>query len=115
MVEPLLSKIKSPLPMIEVDQQSTLIGMVAAGLGISFLPSLSCQSWANPETTHRALSFGDFHRIIQITRYVDQDLMPCVTEFIKLYLRNIQDSKFNSKDGVEIITVEDAAIVKFLN
>ena len=115
MVEPLLLKIKSPLPMIEVDQQSTLIGMVAAGLGISFLPSLSCQSWANPGTTHRALGFGDFHRIIQITRYVDQDLMPCVSEFIKLYLRNIQDSKFNTKDGVELIPVGETAMVKFLN
>lgn len=115
MVEPLLSKIKSPLPMIEVDQQSTLIGMVAAGLGISFLPSLSCQSWGNPETTHRALGFGDFHRIIQITRYVDQDLMPCATEFIRLYLREIQDSKFNSKDGVELIPVTEAAMTKFLN
>jgi DNA-binding transcriptional LysR family regulator len=115
MVEPLILKIKSSLPMIEVDQQSTLIGMVAAGLGISFLPSLSCQSWANPETTHRALDFGDFHRIIQITRYVDQDLMPCVTEFIRLYLREIQDSKFNSKDGVELIPVGDKAIANFLN
>jgi DNA-binding transcriptional LysR family regulator len=115
MVDPLLLKIKSPLPMIEVDQQSTLIGMVAAGLGISFLPSLSCQSWANPGTTHRALGFGDFHRIIQMTRYVDQDLMPCVSEFIKLYLRNIQDSKFNSKDGVELIPVGETAMLKFLN
>jgi len=115
MVEPLLLKIKSALPMIEVDQQSTLIGMVAAGLGISFLPSLSCQSWGNPETTHRALGFGDFHRIIQITRYKDQDLMPCVTEFIRLYLREIQDSKFNSKDGVELIPVTEAAMTKFLN
>lgn len=115
MVEPLLLKIKSTLPMIEVDQQSTLTGMVATGLGISFLPSLSCQSWANPETTHRSLGFEDFHRIIQITRYVDQDLMPCVTEFIRLYLHEIQDSKFNSKDGVELIPVTDAAITKFLS
>jgi len=115
MIEPLLLKIKSSLPMIEVDQQSTLIGMVAAGLGISFLPSLSCQSWANPETTHRSLGFGDFHRIIQITRYVDQDLMPCVTEFIKLYMRSIQDSKFNSKEGVELIPVGETEIAKFLN
>ena len=101
--------------MIEVDQQSTLIGMVAAGLGISFLPSLSCQSWANPGTTHRALGFGDFHRIIQMTRYVEQDLMPCVTEFIQLYLRNIQDSKYNAKDGVELIPVTETAKSKFLH
>jgi hypothetical protein len=89
--------------------------MVAAGLGISFLPSLSCQSWANPETTHRSLGFGDFHRIIQITRYVDQDLMPCVTAFIRLYLQEIQDSKFNSKDGVELIPVNEDAMTIFLN
>jgi DNA-binding transcriptional LysR family regulator len=98
-----------------VDQQSTLIGMVAAGLGISFLPSLSCQSWANPGTTHKALGFGDFHRIIQMTRYVEQDLMPCVTEFIQLYLRNIQDSKHNAKDGVELIPVTETAMSKFLH
>jgi len=115
MVDPLLLKIKSTLQMIEVGQQSTLIGMVAAGLGISFLPNLSCQSWANPETTHRSLGFGDFHRIIQIARYVDQDLMPCVKEFIRLYLQEIQRSKFNSKDGVELIPVTEATLMQFLN
>jgi len=42
-------------------------------------------------------------------------LMPCATEFIRLYLREIQDSKFNSKDGVELISVTEAAMTKFLN
>ena len=115
MVNPLLDKIKGPVPLIEVDQMSTLVGMVAAGLGMTFLPSLSCQSSTHAQTTHRALTFGDFHRAIHITRSIDRDLMPCTIDFLRLFISQSQNGHFPLQEGVESSFLSDADIDIFLS
>ena len=115
MVNPLLDKIKSPVPLIEVDQQSTLVGMIAAGLGMTFLPSLSCQSSIHAQTTHRALAFGDFHRAIQITRSTARDVMPCTSAFLRLFIAQLQAGHFQLQEGVESSPLKDADVDIFLS
>ena len=115
MVNPLLDKIKSPVPLIEVDQQSTLVGMIAAGLGMTFLPSLSCQSSTHTQTTHRALAFGDFHRAIQITRSTARDVMPCTSAFLRLFIAQLQAGHFQLQEGVESSPLKDADVDIFLS
>lgn len=114
MVNPLLDKIQSPVPLIEVDQQSTLVGMIAAGLGMTFLPSLSCQSSTHTQTSHRALDFGDFHRAIQISRSHARDLMPCTRAFLRLFIAQLQAGHFQLQEGVELLPLKDTAIEDFL-
>jgi DNA-binding transcriptional LysR family regulator len=114
MVNPLLEKIQSPVPLIEVDQQSTLVGMIAAGMGMTFLPSLSCQSWTHTQTTHRALDFGDFHRAIQISRATARDLMPCTRAFLRLFISTLQAGHFQLQEGVELLPLSDPEVEKFL-
>jgi DNA-binding transcriptional LysR family regulator len=115
MVNPLLDKIKSPVPLIEVDQQSTLVGMIAAGLGMTFLPSLSCQSSTHAQTTHRALDFGDFHRAIQITRSTARDVMPCASAFLRLFIAQLQAGHFPLQEGVELSSLSDSDVEIFLS
>ena len=115
MVNPLLDKIKSPVPLIEVDQQSTLVGMIAAGLGMTFLPSLSCQSSTHTQTRHRALDFGDFHRAIQITRSTARDVMPCASAFLRLFIEQLQAGHFPLQEGVELSSFSDSDVDIFLS
>jgi DNA-binding transcriptional LysR family regulator len=115
MVNPLLDKINSPVPLIEVDQLSTLIGMVAAGLGMTFLPSLSCQSSTHAQTTHRTLAFGDFHRAIHITRSTERDLMPCTSDFLRLFIAQLQNGHFQLQEGVESTFLRDEDVGLFLS
>ena len=115
LVNPLLERIKSPVPLIEVDQQSTLVGMIAAGLGMTFLPSLSCQSSTHAQTTHRALDFGDFHRAIHITRSTARDVMPCASAFLRLFIAQLQASHFPLQEGVELSLVSDSDVDIFLS
>ena len=115
MVNPLLDKIKSPVPLIEVDQQSTLVGMIVAGLGMTFLPSLSCQSSIHAQITHRALDFGDFHRSIQITRSTARDLMPCTNAFLRLLIAQLQAGRFKLEEGVEFLPMRDSDLDIFLS
>lgn len=115
MVNPLLEKIKSPVPLIEVDQQSTLVGMIAAGLGMTFLPSLSCQSSTHAQTSHRALDFGDFHRAIHITRSTARDVMPCASAFLRLFIAQLKTGHFPLQEGVELSLVSDSDVDIFLS
>lgn len=114
MVNPLLDKIQSPVPLIEVDQQSTLVGMIAAGLGMTFLPSLSCQSSTHTQTTHRALDFGDFHRAIHISRATERDLMPCTRAFLRLFIAQLQAGDFQLLEGVALLPLTEPEVEKFL-
>jgi DNA-binding transcriptional LysR family regulator len=102
------------VPLIEVDQQSTLVGMIAAGLGMTFLPSLSCQSSTHTQTTHRALDFGDFHRAIQISRSTARDLMPCARAFLRLFIAQLQAGHFQLQEGVELLTLKEPEVEEFL-
>ena len=115
MVNPLLDKIKSPVPLIEVDQQSTLVGMIEAGLGMTFLPSLSCQSSTHKKTTNKTLDFGDFHRTIQITRSTSRDVMPCVSAFLRLFIKHLQAGQFQLHEGVELSPLSDTDVDSFLS
>jgi DNA-binding transcriptional LysR family regulator len=106
-----LRVIHPPLPLIEVDQQSTLVGMVAAGLGVSLLPSLSCQASGDARTVHKALAFGDHHRMIDVTRNPQRDLMPSAIAFFQLLIAHLQAHAKQLGDGVQLqaLTDEDAA------
>lgn len=115
LIDPVLRVIDPPLPLIEVDQQSTLVGMVAAGLGVSLLPSLSCQASGNARTVHQALGFGDYHRMIDVTRNPERDLMPSAIAFFKLLAAHLQAIPHHLGDGVELQPFEHAEADRFLS
>jgi hypothetical protein len=92
-----------------------LVGMIAAGLGMTFLPSLSCQSSSHEKITHKALDFGDFHRSIQITRSNVRDLMPCTTAFLRLLIAQLQAGCIQLQEGVEFIPLRDSDLDIFLS
>jgi LysR family transcriptional regulator, carnitine catabolism transcriptional activator len=115
MSEPLSQSINSSLPIIEVDQQSTLLGMVSAGIGISFLPSLSCQSAVNHSAVHRAIAGDPCFRTIQLTRSLVQDLMPSSIAFVKLLLSLLTKQKTKFDGSVELLKFDQKSIDHFLN
>jgi hypothetical protein len=89
--------------------------MIAAGLGMTFLPSLSCQSSTHTQTTHRALAFGDFHRAIQITRSTARDVMPCTSAFLRLFITQLRAGHFQLQEGVESSPLKNADVDIFLS
>ena len=90
MAEPLLKMIDSPLPPIEVDQVGTLVGMVSAGLGVSFVPGLSCPSELQADIVHRPLAPDSIFRIVEFTRSSERSLMPSAIEFVELFIRHLE-------------------------
>jgi DNA-binding transcriptional LysR family regulator len=109
-----LRVIHPPLPLIEVDQQSTLVGMVAAGLGVSLLPSLSCQAAGDARTVHKALAFGDHHRMIDVTRNPQRDLMPSAIAFFQLLITHLQANAKHLGDGVQLQPFKSREATEFL-
>lgn len=115
LIDPVLRAIGPHLPLIEVDQQSTLVGMVSAGLGVSLLPSLSCQASGNARTTHKALAFGDHHRMIDVTRNPEHDLMPSAIAFFQSLITHLQAIAQHLGDGVQLQPLSALETARFLN
>ena len=114
LIDPVLRAIHPALPLIEVDQQSTLVGMVAAGLGVSLLPSLSCQASGDARTVHKALAFGDHHRMIDVTRNRQRDLMPSAIAFFQLLTAHLQAHAEELGDGVQLQAFTERQAAEFL-
>ncbi len=114
LIDPVLRAIHPALPLIEVDQQSTLVGMVAAGLGVSLLPSLSCQASGDARTVHKALAFGDHHRMIDVTRNRQRDLMPSAIAFFQLLTAHLQAHAEQLGDGVQLQAFTERQAAEFL-
>lgn len=114
LINPVLRAINPPLALIEVDQQSTLVGMVAAGLGVSLLPSLSCQASGDARTTHKPLAFGDYHRMIDVARNPQRDLMPSAIAFFHQLVAYLQANAAQLGDGVKLQPFNDRAVGQFL-
>ncbi len=114
LIDPVLRAIHPAQPLIEVDQQSTLVGMVAAGLGVSLLPSLSCQASGDARTVHRALAFGDHHRMIDVTRNRQRDLMPSAIAFFRLLTAHLQAHAGQLGDGVQLKAFNERQAADFL-
>lgn len=114
LIAPVLRTIHPALPLIEVDQQSTLVGMVAAGLGVSLLPSLSCHASGDARTVHKALAFGDHHRMIDVVRNRQRDLMPSAIAFFQLLTWHMQAHAEQLGDGVQLQTFNERQVTEFL-
>jgi DNA-binding transcriptional LysR family regulator len=114
LIDPVLRAIHPALPLIEVDQQSTLVGMVAAGLGVSLLPSLSCQASGDARTVHKELAFGDHHRMIDVTRNRQRDLMPSAIAFFQLLTAHLQAHAEQLGDGVQLQAFTERQAAEFL-
>jgi DNA-binding transcriptional LysR family regulator len=66
-----------PLPMntlMEVDQLSTVMGMVRAGLGISVVPALTLFHFQHPEISVRPISLRRLQRKLYLVRRRDRTL-----------------------------------------
>jgi DNA-binding transcriptional LysR family regulator len=60
--------------LMEVDQLATVVGMVAAGLGISVVPSLTLFYFDDPRIATRPLSWKGLTRRLYVVRHRDRGL-----------------------------------------
>lgn len=100
-------------PPIEVDQPSTLTGMVEGGFGISLLPAMSCPTPALRSVISRPLVRPEVSRLIAFARPAERSSSPAIEAFVRLaldYLRNHTDAL---PQGCELLSVGDRSIRKF--
>ena len=88
--------------------------MVTAGLGVSLLPSLSCQASGDARTVHKALAFGDHHRMIDVTRNPQHDLMPSAIAFFELLIGHLKAHAEQLGDGVQLQPLDVRQAAQFL-
>lgn len=102
------------MPPIEVDQTSTLLGMVEAGLGVALLPALSCPSRALQSVTSRPVLRPDVHRIIGFALPPGREPMPAVAQFVRLALSCLASQLELLPEGCELLKPGESRIRKFL-
>lgn len=108
MAEPLLKKIKSPLPYIEVDQLGTLLGMVSAGMGMSLIPALSLLPALANHFMHRPVANAELSRDVSFIKPRDRALMPSATAFIDLFVNCVRQQRIVLPKGV--VFLDSAAL-----
>ena len=113
MAEPLVRLIGSPLPPIEVDQVGTLVGMVSAGLGVSFIPGLACPSELQPNIVHRPLAPDNIFRTVGFARSPERELMPSAVEFVELFIRHLEAGVHKLPPGVSFLAPGQADVDRF--
>jgi len=113
MLEPLLREELSNIKVIEVDQPSTLLSMVASGVGVALLPALCCPS--NGSVIHRSWQEGQVSRTIVLTRPQVRALMPSPRAFGRFMLSQLEDGLIDIPSGVKQIVANDADLNAFLS
>lgn len=108
-----LGRLQLQYPPIEVDQMSTLIGMVEAGLGVSLVPALSCPPLALRTVVSRPLIRPALFRCVAFARAGDRSPMPAVGAFARLALQLIDDGAVALPAGVEVLVSGTAARRQF--
>ena len=113
MAEPLVRLIGSTLPPIEVDQVGTLMGMVSAGLGVSFIPGLSCPSELHPSLVHRPLIPDKIFRTVGFSRLSERVLMPSAVKFVELFVEHLKSKAHHLPQGVQFLAPSQADVDSF--
>lgn len=99
---------------IEVDQSSTLVGMVEAGLGVSLLPALSCPSPALKSVVSRPLGRPEVSRILAFALPPDREPMPAVQAFVRSAFDYLGGNLDQLPEGCELLPASAQRIRKFL-
>lgn len=102
-------------PPIEVDQVSTLMGMVEGGLGIALLPALSCPSDALTSVVSRPVLRPDVHRIIGIALPPGREPMPSVQQFVRTALERLSSGADLLPEGCEFLKPAETKVRRFLS
>lgn len=102
-------------PPIEVDQLSTLLGMVEGGLGVALLPALSCPSAALSSVVSRPLLRPDVHRIIGFALPPGKEPMPSVQQFVRTALARLSASAELLPEGCDFLKPVESKIARFFS
>jgi LysR family carnitine catabolism transcriptional activator len=113
MLEPLLREDLLGVKVIEVDQPSTLLSMVASGVGVALLPALCCPS--NGPVINRSWQGDETSRTIVLTRPMSRALMPAPRAFAEFMLSQLEKGLFNMTNGVKRIKLTDSNLKMFLS
>lgn len=100
---------------LEVDQTSTLTGMVEAGVGVALLPALSCPTPALRSVSTLPLAKPDVHRLIAFVQPAGREAMPVVQRFVHLSLAVLATQPGLLPEGCELLKQSDARVRKFLS
>ncbi|NML47120.1 LysR family transcriptional regulator [Ramlibacter sp. G-1-2-2] len=101
-------------PPIEVDQASTLNGMVEGGLGVTLLPALSCPTPALRSVTSRPLTRPEVFRLIAFELPADREPMPAVQAFVHGALQYLEAHVDQLPEGCELLPASAQRVKKFL-
>jgi len=113
MMDPLLREALADIKVVEVDQPSTLLSMVASGVGIALLPALCCPS--DGPVIHRSWQGGDVSRTIVLTRPQGRALMPASRALGRFILDQLGNGLIDIPTGVQRIVASDAELNAFLS
>ena len=108
-----LVRLKLKHPLVEVDQLSTLISMVEAGLGVSLIPALSCPPLALRTVVSRPFTHPEVFRRVAFARAADRLPMPAVVAFARLGQQLVAGGAVALPEGVEVLGASAAALRQF--
>ena len=101
--------------MIEVDQTSTLIGMVEAGLGVALISGLACPSAALTSVVTRPFrSSPEVTRMVGFARPADRPPSPAAAAFVQVTLDFLNQGQVALPDGVSRLPLSPADVDAFL-
>jgi DNA-binding transcriptional LysR family regulator len=109
-----LSAVSLAQAPLEVDQTSTLTGMVEAGIGVALLPAMNCPTTALKSVRSLPLRQPDVHRIIAFVQPPGREAMPAVQRFVHLSLAVLARRPTLLPEGCELLKVSDPAVRRFL-
>ena len=102
--------------VIEVDQTSTLIGMVEAGLGVALISGLACPSAALESVVTRPfVSNSEVTRLVGFARPADRLPSPAAAAFVLMTLEFLNHEQVALPNGVSLLPLSQADIDAFLN
>ncbi|MBN9408307.1 MAG: LysR family transcriptional regulator [Burkholderiales bacterium] len=113
MMEPLYRWGLEGEKFIEVDQPSTLLSMVAEGLGVALLPALFCP--VDGRLVSRRWDEDRVARTILLTRPRGRALMPAQKNFVHFMLDQLWDERAELGVGVGRLRAESDAREQFLS
>lgn len=100
---------------VEVDQASTMIGMVEAGMGIAVLPALSCPTNSLTSVVSLPLLKPHVHRTLAFVRPAAREPMPAVLKFAQLALSLLGTAAVQLPVGCDLLHVAERRMRKFFS